>query len=83
MKESERTRFLKKLYKDETKALLYEEYENNNIRLLRTYILLNDEFSTLLRLDTIGIYSEDKIKYIESLNYKNIKDEDVRRTLKI
>lgn len=83
MIESSRTKFLKRIFKNEIKALLYEEYNNNHLKLLRTFMLLNDEFYTLLRLDEIGIWSEDKIHYLEKLNYKDINSIEIKKTLKI
>ena len=83
MIESSRTKFLKRIFKNEIKALLYEEYNNNHLKLLRTFMLLNDEFYTLLRLDEIGMWSEDKIHYLEKLNYKDINSIEIKKTLKI
>ena len=72
VKESNRTKFLKKIYADEIDSLYYEEYiSNDNLKRLKTYMVLNDSFHTTFNLDNYGLFDEDKIKYLESNNYKS------------
>ena len=82
MKENTRTKFIKKLYKEEIKELIYEEYiDIDDIRKIRTYMLLNDAFNTIIKLENIGIWSEEKIKTLNNLGYISSTDERAK-TLK-
>lgn len=82
-KESLRTKFVKKIYKDEIKDLFYKEYiSEDNLRRIKTFMILDDIFHTIINLDNFGVWDEDKIKYLESNNYKNA-DLEVKKLTKI
>ena len=71
MKESKRTKFLKELYKDEIKDLVYEEYYDSALRRrVRTGFILNDEFSTYIKLDELGVSTNEMVNDLISLGYK-------------
>ncbi len=75
MKETKRTEFIKKLYANQIKDLLYEEFTDyDGVKKIRAYIVISESFGLydeILRLQNFGISSPETIKYLEDLGYKN------------
>lgn len=73
MIEKQRTREIKKLFKDETKYPAFEEYTGlDNIKRIRTYLVLKDDFNTLIKLEELGMVTDDLIKELKSRGYTKI-----------
>ena len=57
MKDKARTRWMKMVYGNQIKEYFYEEYVSfDNLRRIRTYCVLEDMYSRLIKLDEYGSF---------------------------
>lgn len=71
MIKGKQTRLIQTLYKDEIKYYSYEIYEGSDvIPHIRTYVTLNDEFGTKIKLEELGQISKNKIEELKQLGYR-------------
>lgn len=83
MVETKRMKMLISIYREDIKYKIFEEYESfDNLKRLRTYILLNDGFNTTLKMDEIGLSSEEAINELENLGYVSIDSAEVKLRLR-
>ncbi len=73
MKESERTKTIKNIFKDETECYTYETYEGiDGLKRIKTYIILNDGFLTKILLSDLGLYTEGLASFLKEKGYINM-----------
>lgn len=83
MKDKPRTRWIKMIYKDEVKDYFYEEYVSfDNLKRIRTYCILNDVYSRLIKLDEYGIWKQETINELEKDGYVSIHNTPYKKLLK-
>lgn len=73
MIEKSRTRMIKKLFENDTNYKAFEEYTGlDNIKRVRTYLVLKDDFNTLIKLEELGIVTDELIKDLKNSGYSKI-----------
>ncbi len=83
MKDKARTRWVKMVYKDQIVAFFYEEYVSfDNLRRIRTYCVLEDNYSRLIKLDEYGVWKEETIKELVDEGYTSIYETPYKKLLK-
>lgn len=83
MKDKTRTKWVKMIYKDQIKSFFYEEYVSfDNLRRVRTYCMLDDEFKKLIKLDEYGVWSQRLIDELENEGYVSIYTTPYKKLLK-
>lgn len=83
MKDKTRTKWIKMIYKDQIKNFFYEEYVSfDNLRRVRTYCMLDDEFKKLIKLDEYGVWSQRLIDELENEGYVSIYTTPYKKLLK-
>lgn len=79
-----RMSLIEKLYKNEIKAYRYELYRGSTGEThIRTWIILDDDFDTRLKVDELGIYSEETIEELKRNGYKPLTDESTLQLKKV
>lgn len=73
--ESKKAKTLREAFKtSETDILAYEIYEGiDKTPRIALYILLDDEFETSIKLDELGIPSEELINNLEKIGYRQVR----------
>ncbi len=83
MKDKARTRWMKMVYGNQIKNYFYEEYISfDNLRRIRTYCVLDDEFNKLIKLDEYGVWKQSTIDELENDGYVSIFATPYKRLLK-
>ena len=83
MKDKARTRWMKMVYGNQIKNYFYEEYISfDNLRRIRTYCVLDDEFNRLIKLDEYGVWKQSTIDELENDGYVSIFVTPYKRLLK-
>lgn len=85
MRDKPRTRWIKMIYgKDnKIKGYFYEEYVSfDNLRRIRTYCILDDMYSRLIKLDEYGIWKQEIIDELEQEGYVSIYQTPYKKLLK-
>lgn len=73
--ESERTKKIKSLYKDETKYLGFEEKIcPNGQKIIRTYLILDNGFDDKLKLEDLGYSTNETKLSLMNMGYRQIID---------
>lgn len=79
-----RMSLIEKLYIGEIKEYRYELYRGSTGEThIRTWIILDDEFETKLKVDELGIYSEETIEDLKRNGYKPLIDESKLQLKKV
>lgn len=82
MIKSKRTLLIESLYKNEVEEYKYEIYVGSTGQEhVRTWAILNDGFGTKIKIEDLGIYSEDLIEDLEKNGYKPFKEEESKLKL--
>ncbi len=71
MKDSSNARTVRRIFKDETKCYGYEIYENNmdNLKRVKTFLVLNDGFDTTLPLNDLGPLTDETLEELKNEGY--------------
>lgn len=76
MIKGKRTLLIESLYKEEVEAYKYEIYiGSTGQEHIRTWAILNDGFGTKIKIEELGIYSDDLKDDLEKNGYKPLKEE--------
>ncbi len=76
--ESQKAKTLRKAFKNsESDILAYEIYEGiDRTARIALYIILDDDFKTTIKLDELGIPSEELITNLEKIGYVQVRKEN-------
>ena len=73
MVKGKQTKLVELLYKDEILDYVYEIYQGSDVcPHVRTYIILNDDFKTRIKLEELGQYKKTLIEELEANGFKDI-----------
>lgn len=83
MVETKRMKMLISIYREDIKYKIYEIYKSfDELERVRTYIILNDGFNTTLKMDELGLNTEETINELENLGYVSIDSAEVKLRLR-